>query len=164
MPGASKAGRFSFRPTRRDEGPGRGVRVVQAESRHDSLERCRDSTPVHAAEFVASALAISHLPDHPLPSSDIDLLRTSAIDMVASLGTLTFDGSNADFLFRADLGVSDPQNCGAVSRCSVRPDRMLTVARLPRFYNKFRLRATDEPPTRSALDSRQLCGQARPAA
>ena len=107
MPGASKAGRFSFRPTRRDEGPGRGVRVVQAESRHDSLERCRDSTPVHAAEFVASALAISHLPDHPLPSSDIDLLRTSAIDMVASLGTLTFDGSNADFLFRADLGVSD---------------------------------------------------------
>jgi len=32
-----------------------------------------------------------------------------------------------------------PQNCGAVSRCSVRPDRMLTVVRLPRFYNKFRL-------------------------
>src|SRR5215470_16662598 len=31
--------------------------------------------------------------------------------------------------------------CGAVSRCSVRPDRMLTVARLPRFYNKFRLQS-----------------------
>src|SRR5215471_13636038 len=34
-----------------------------------------------------------------------------------------------------------PQNCGAVSRCSVRPGRMLTVARLPRFYNKFRLQS-----------------------
>src|SRR5215472_13606748 len=57
----------------------------------------------HAAEFVASALAISHLPDYPLPSSDIDLLRTSAIVKVPSEATMSFDGSDADFLFRADL-------------------------------------------------------------
>ena len=57
----------------------------------------------HAAEFVASALAVSHLPDHPLASSDIDLLRTSAIVKVPSEATMSFDGSNADFRFRADL-------------------------------------------------------------
>jgi hypothetical protein len=57
----------------------------------------------HAAEFVASALAVSDLPDHPLASSDIDLLRTSAIVKVPSEATMSFDGSNADFRFRADL-------------------------------------------------------------
>jgi len=57
----------------------------------------------HAAEFVASALAVSRLPDHPLPSSDIDLLRTSAIVKVPGKATMSFDGSDADFVFRADL-------------------------------------------------------------
>ena len=57
----------------------------------------------HAAKFVASALAISHLPDHPLPASDIDLLRTFAIIKVPSEATMSFDGSNADFRFRGDL-------------------------------------------------------------
>ena len=57
----------------------------------------------HAAKFVASALAISHLPDHPLPASDIDLLRTFAIIKVPSEATMSFDSSNADFVFCADL-------------------------------------------------------------
>jgi succinylglutamate desuccinylase len=57
----------------------------------------------HATEFVASALAISQLPEHPLPSSDIDLLRTFAIIKVPREATMSFDGSNADFRFRADL-------------------------------------------------------------
>src|SRR5215472_15456756 len=34
-----------------------------------------------------------------------------------------------------------PQNCGAVSRYSARPGRVLTIARLPRFYNKFCLQS-----------------------
>ena len=57
----------------------------------------------HAAEFVASALAISHLPDYPLATSDIDLLRTSAIVKVPGKATMSFDGSNADVLFCTDL-------------------------------------------------------------
>jgi succinylglutamate desuccinylase len=57
----------------------------------------------HAAEFVASALAMSHLPDHPVPASDLDLLRTFAILKVPSEASISFDGSEADFRFRADL-------------------------------------------------------------
>ena len=34
-----------------------------------------------------------------------------------------------------------PQNSGAVSKCSARPDRVVTIARLPRFYNKFCLQS-----------------------
>src|SRR5262249_48393189 len=34
-----------------------------------------------------------------------------------------------------------PQNCGAVSRYSARPGRVLTISRLPRFYNKFCLQS-----------------------
>ena len=44
-----------------------------------------------------------------------------------------------------------PQNCGAVSRCSARPGQAPTIARLSRFYNKFRAHATDQPATRSVL-------------
>jgi len=57
----------------------------------------------HAVEFVESALAISHLPDHPVPVSDVDLLRTFAIIKVPSEASVSFDGSDADFRFRADL-------------------------------------------------------------
>src|SRR6516162_6149616 len=57
----------------------------------------------HAAEFVESALAMSHLPDHPVPASDVDLLRTFAIIKVPREASVSFDGSDADFRFRADL-------------------------------------------------------------
>jgi uncharacterized protein len=57
----------------------------------------------HAAEFVGSALAISDLPDHPVPAGDLDPMRTFAIIKVPSEASMSFDGSAADFLFRADL-------------------------------------------------------------
>src|SRR5215472_3118965 len=45
-----------------------------------------------------------------------------------------------------------PQNYGAVSRCSARPGGARTIARLPRFYNKFCLQSDrSQPPRRSAL-------------
>jgi len=57
----------------------------------------------HAAEFVASALAMSQFPHHPVPEADLDLLRTFAIVRVPSDATVCFDDSEADFRFRADL-------------------------------------------------------------
>ena len=58
---------------------------------------------IGSAAGVEAALAISHLPDHPVPASDVDLLRTFAIIKVPSEASVSFDGSDADFRFRADL-------------------------------------------------------------
>jgi uncharacterized protein len=44
----------------------------------------------HAVAFAKSALAISHLPDHPLPASDVNLLRTFAILKVPSEASMSF--------------------------------------------------------------------------
>lgn len=58
---------------------------------------------VHAADFVSAALALSHIPDHAVPEHDLDLLQTIAIAKVPRSAHFTFDGSDADFRFRADL-------------------------------------------------------------
>ena len=58
---------------------------------------------IGSAAGVEAALAISHLPDHPVPASDVNLLRTFAIIKVPSEASVSFDGSDADFRFRADL-------------------------------------------------------------
>lgn len=57
----------------------------------------------HAADFVESALALTHFPDHPLSEADIDLLQTFAIVKVPADATLSYDGSDADFRLRGDL-------------------------------------------------------------
>lgn len=57
----------------------------------------------HAAEFVDAALAMSHLPDHPVPDGDLDLMQTHAIIKVPPAASFSFDGSDADFRLRADL-------------------------------------------------------------
>jgi hypothetical protein len=57
----------------------------------------------HAAEFIWSALAMSHFPDHPLPETDIDLLRTFAIVNIPPDASFSCDGSDADFRLRSDL-------------------------------------------------------------
>lgn len=57
----------------------------------------------HAAEFVHAALSLSHFPDHAVPDHDLDLLQTRAIVKVPAGASFSFDGSPADFEFRADL-------------------------------------------------------------
>lgn len=66
--------------------------------------RADDATSVdHAAEFVHAALALQHFPDHRLPDSDLDLMRTFAIIKVPADASFSYDGSDADFRLRADL-------------------------------------------------------------
>ncbi|MGE0055586.1 MAG: M14 family metallopeptidase [Hyphomicrobium sp.] len=57
----------------------------------------------HAAEFIHAALAMSHFPHASLPEGDVDLLQTRAIVKVSPEATFSFDGTEADFRFRADL-------------------------------------------------------------
>jgi succinylglutamate desuccinylase len=57
----------------------------------------------HAAEFIASALAMSQFPLHRVPEHDIDLLRTFAIVTIPPDATFSFDGADADFRLRSDL-------------------------------------------------------------
>jgi succinylglutamate desuccinylase len=57
----------------------------------------------HAAEFIASALAMSQFPAHPVPEADIDLLRTFAIVTIPPDASFSFDGADADFRLRGDL-------------------------------------------------------------
>lgn len=57
----------------------------------------------HAAEFLSAALAMAHFPEHPVPDHDLDLLQTHAIVKVPPTAGFSFDGSDADFRFLADL-------------------------------------------------------------
>jgi hypothetical protein len=57
----------------------------------------------HTAELLAAALALRHFPDHPVPAHDLDLMRTFAIIKVPADASFSYDGSDADFRFRADL-------------------------------------------------------------
>ena len=57
----------------------------------------------HAADFVHAALALRHFPDHRLPDSDLDLMRTFAIIKVPADASFSFDGTDADFRLRSDL-------------------------------------------------------------
>ena len=62
-----------------------------------------DSSAGHAAEFMAACLSLSHVPEHPVPREDLDIMRTFAVVKVPEAATFSFDGSEADFKFRADL-------------------------------------------------------------
>lgn len=61
------------------------------------------SNAAHAAEFVEAALAMSHIPEHPVPDHDLDLMQTFAIIKVAADASFSYDGAEADFRFRSDL-------------------------------------------------------------
>lgn len=66
--------------------------------------RAGDETSVaHAIEFVGSALALQHFPDHRLPDADLDLMRTFAVIKVPADASLSYDGADADFRLRTDL-------------------------------------------------------------
>ncbi len=57
----------------------------------------------HVSEFIGAAMALQQFPEHPLPDSDIDLLRTYAIIRVPADASFSYDGTDADFRLRADL-------------------------------------------------------------
>ena len=57
----------------------------------------------HAAEFLTAALALQRFPDHPVPAGDLDLMKTFAIIKVPPDASFSYDGSESDFRFRADL-------------------------------------------------------------
>jgi hypothetical protein len=57
----------------------------------------------HAAEFIWSALAMSQFPQHPVPDSDVDLLRAFASVNIPPDASFSYDGTDADFRLRADL-------------------------------------------------------------
>jgi succinylglutamate desuccinylase len=57
----------------------------------------------HAAEFIEAALAMSQFPQHPVPDSDVDLLRTFASVNIPPDASFSYDDSDADFRLRADL-------------------------------------------------------------
>ena len=56
-----------------------------------------------AADFIRSALQLTAFPEQPLPDQDIELIKTFAIVRVPPEAEFSFDGSEADFCFRADL-------------------------------------------------------------
>jgi uncharacterized protein len=57
----------------------------------------------HVAEFLGAALTMQHFPEHRLPDSELDLLRTYAIIKVPADASFSYDGTDADFRLRADL-------------------------------------------------------------
>ncbi|MBL1258269.1 M14 family metallopeptidase [Methylocystis sp. Sn-Cys] len=61
------------------------------------------SATQHAIELVEAALSISHFPDHPPAPHDVDLLRTYAIVKPPKGTSFSFDGTQADFMFCADI-------------------------------------------------------------
>jgi uncharacterized protein len=61
------------------------------------------SATAHAVEFIEACLALSEFPIHPLPPSDYDLLQTFAIVKVPDGVTFSFDGTDTDIRFRADI-------------------------------------------------------------
>lgn len=62
-----------------------------------------DAAAEHAAEFMTACLSLSHVPEHPVPSEDLDIMRTFAVVKVPEAARFSFDGAEADFKFRADL-------------------------------------------------------------
>lgn len=62
-----------------------------------------EASVAHVAEFIGSALAMQHFPEHRLPDSDLDLMRTFAIIRVPADASFSYDGTDADFRLRADL-------------------------------------------------------------
>jgi succinylglutamate desuccinylase len=93
----------------------------------------------HAAEFVWSALAMAQFPQHPVPDSDIDLLRTFASVGIPPDASFCYDSSDADFRLRGDLdhlnfSELDPGTSfgslggGKTRRLDVRPDDDIAAA------------------------------------
>jgi hypothetical protein len=62
-----------------------------------------EASVVHVTEFIGSALAMQRFPEHRLPDSDLDLMRTFAIIRVPADASFSYDGTDADFRLRADL-------------------------------------------------------------
>lgn len=58
---------------------------------------------VHATELIEACLSITALPDHAPAPHNVDLLRTYAIVRPPAEASFSFDGSPADFRFRADI-------------------------------------------------------------
>jgi hypothetical protein len=56
-----------------------------------------------AAEFIESVLTMQRFPDCPVAAADIDLMQTFAIIKVPPDASFSYDGSESDFRFRADL-------------------------------------------------------------
>ncbi|HXY57709.1 MAG TPA: M14 family metallopeptidase [Methylocystis sp.] len=57
----------------------------------------------HAAELLEAALSIAHLPELAPAAQDVELLRSFAIVKTPPGASFSFDGSEADFKFRAEL-------------------------------------------------------------
>lgn len=57
----------------------------------------------HAAEFVAAALHLDDFSKHEFRSGELDLMRTFAILRIPARASMSFDGADADFVFRPDL-------------------------------------------------------------
>jgi hypothetical protein len=57
----------------------------------------------HAAAFLEAALHLSAFPQHAPPAGDLDLFHTVATVKVPPETSLSFDGSDADLIFRPDL-------------------------------------------------------------
>jgi hypothetical protein len=57
----------------------------------------------HAAGFLDALLHLAEFPRHPLVHGDVDLFHTVATVKVPAQISLSFDGSPADLVFRADL-------------------------------------------------------------
>ena len=55
------------------------------------------------AGYLEAALRLSDFPKHPIRAEDIDLLQTHAIVKLPKDASFSFDGSDADFMFRSDL-------------------------------------------------------------
>ncbi len=110
----------------------------------------------HAAELITSALALRHFPDHPVPDSDLDLMRTFAIVKVPPDASFSYDGSDADFRFRADLdrlnfSELDPGTCsGLWAAGAMRRLDVIAVGDERRARPLFRLCRTARSDCRSA--------------
>lgn len=57
----------------------------------------------HAVELIESCLSMADLPNHPISEHDLDLLRTHAIVKIPPSASFSFDGGDAQFLFRSDI-------------------------------------------------------------
>jgi hypothetical protein len=68
-------------------------------------------------------------------------LKTTRSAVKRRAANISLRGDQPDVTCACSWPCFRPQNCGAVSRCSARQGRVLTIARLPRYYNKFCLQS-----------------------
>jgi hypothetical protein len=86
----------------------------------------------HAAEFIEAALRLSHIPDHPVPGHDIDLLRTLAIVRIPPEIGISFDGADADVRFSPDIDQLNFSELPKGTRlANTRPGKLVRLNLLP---------------------------------